>query len=90
MDSVSIGPGCEQLGFEERLKTEMMQQHPCPDCGNPIWGSACYVCGYGCRPAPAPVRGKLQAVVCVALIVVMMIFLVTMVVVENFGWLFLR
>ena len=62
------------------------KMHPCPNCGKPTWGTAC-VCGYdGAKPAPAPVRGKLLAGVCLILIVVVMVFLITMAVAANLGW----
>jgi len=47
-------------------------------------GNKCVLCGY-IRPAPAPVRGKLLAGVCIALIVVVM--LATVIAAVNPGWL---
>ena len=60
-----------------------MRQHHCPECGSPIWGTACALCGYGLRPAPAPVRGQLLAGVCIILIIVVML---TAVIAANHGW----
>ena len=60
-----------------------MERH-CPECGCRMLGNKCVLCGY-IRPAPAPVRGKLLAGVCIALIVVVM--LATVIAAVNPGWL---